>query len=100
MLDALIGQFWLASSLHLPTVEIAPSLMETFGGGMISERERQVAWLILRGNTTPEVAQELGITSGTVKNHRKRLYAKLNINSQAELFRQFMLFQHRESQLP
>ncbi|WP_355662369.1 helix-turn-helix transcriptional regulator [Halomonas salifodinae] len=95
LLEALIRQFWLASSLHLPTPDESPSLLHSFGQEVLSERERQVAWLILRGHTGPEIATELGITPGTVKNHRKRLYAKLNIGSQAELFRQFMLFQHR-----
>ncbi len=97
LLEALIHQFWLASSLHLPTPDEAPSLLHSFGHDVLSERERQVAWLILRGHTGPEIASNLGITAGTVKNHRKRLYAKLNINSQAELFRQFMLFQHQET---
>ncbi|MFG6178112.1 LuxR C-terminal-related transcriptional regulator [Halomonas sp. THAF12] len=97
LLEALIRQFWLASSLHLPTLHESPTLLESFGQDCLSERERQVAWLILRGHTGPEMARELGITLGTLKNHRKRLYAKLNIGSQAELFRQFMLFQHRET---
>ena len=97
LLQALIRQFWLASSLHLPGPDESPSLLHSFGQKVLSERERQVAWLILRGHTGPEIATELDITTGTVKNHRKRLYAKLNIGSQAELFRQFMLFQHREA---
>lgn len=94
LLEALIRQFWLASSLHLASPDETPSLLQSFGQEVLSERERQVAWLILRGHTGPEIAAALGITPGTVKNHRKRLYAKLNIGSQAELFRQFMLFQH------
>lgn len=98
LLESLICQFWLASSLHLPSPHESPTLLASFGQESLSERERQVAWLILRGHTGPEMARALGITLGTVKNHRKRLYAKLNIGSQAELFRQFMLFQHRESQ--
>ena len=96
LLDALIRQFWLVSSLHLSAQEEAPSLLQDFGKDVLSEREREVAWLILRGHGSPEIAQELGITQGTVKNHRKRLYARLNISSQAELFRQFMLFQQRK----
>lgn len=95
LLNALIRQFWLASSLHLSTQDETPTLLQDFGKDVLSEREREVAWLILRGHSSPEIAQELGITPGTVKNHRKRLYARLNISSQAELFRQFMLFQQQ-----
>nr|WP_163501834.1 helix-turn-helix transcriptional regulator [Halomonas socia] len=94
LLESLIGQFWLASSLHLPSVDDqAPSQLHDFGRDVLSDRERDVAWLILRGYSSPEIARQLGITQGTVKNHRKRLYSRLNISSQGELFRQFMLFQ-------
>ncbi|MBD3896714.1 LuxR family transcriptional regulator [Halomonas sp. ML-15] len=94
LLESLIGQFWLASSLHMPNDDDqAPSQLQDFGRDVLSDREREVAWLILRGHSSPEIARQLGITQGTVKNHRKRLYTRLNISSQAELFRQFMLFQ-------
>ncbi|MBN8410928.1 LuxR C-terminal-related transcriptional regulator [Halomonas denitrificans] len=95
LLESLVRQFWLVSSLHLPREEQTPSLLASFGQDRLSERERETAWLILRGHTSPEIASKMGISTGTVKNHRKRLYAKLNISSQAELFRQFMLFQHQ-----
>lgn len=95
LLNALVRQFWIASSLHLPTQDEPPALLQDFGKEVLSEREREVAWLILRGHSFREIAQALGIAPGTVKNHRKRLYARLNINSQGELFRQFMLFQQR-----
>ena len=35
-------------------------------------------------------AQELGISPETVRMHRKNLYLKLDINSQSELFAQFI----------
>ncbi|WP_027966950.1 helix-turn-helix transcriptional regulator [Halomonas halocynthiae] len=96
LLNSLIHQFWLASSLNIPATEEKPILLKHFGQGKLSDRERETAWLILRGYTGPEMAKSMNITLGTVKNHRKRLYSKLNISSQAELFRQFMLFQHSE----
>lgn len=46
--------------------------------------------LILAGKGTPYIAQALFISPGTVKNHRKNIYQKLNINSQAELFNLLM----------
>lgn len=96
VLAALTRQFWMASSLYVARHDETPSLLESFGKECLSERERETAMLILRGNTTPEIASLMGIAPGTVKNHRKRIYAKLNISSQAELFRQFMLFQRQE----
>ncbi len=49
-----------------------------------------VTQLILRGHSTHSVSALLGIAEGTVKNHRKSIYAKLNIASQQELFSLFL----------
>lgn len=53
----------------------------------ISQRESQVAALILQGHSNHSIAANLGIALGTVKVLRKRLYAKLSISSQNELYR-------------
>lgn len=49
-----------------------------------------MAGLLLQGLDTEAIAGALGIGSGTVKNHRKHLYAKLNLHSRAELFSFFL----------
>jgi DNA-binding CsgD family transcriptional regulator len=58
----------------------------------LSARERELATLILAGHPSATIAERLGITPGTVKNHRRRIYAKLDITTERELFLQF--FQH------
>ncbi len=55
----------------------------------LTRREHQIAGEILRGYTTTAIAMRLGISTGTVKVHRKHLYRKLGISSQAELFTRF-----------
>lgn len=55
--------------------------------------ERELVQLILAGHPTANIAERLGITVGTVKNHRRRIYEKLDITTERELFLQ--LFQHR-----
>lgn len=59
----------------------------------LSLRERQLVQLILAGHPTATISARLGITVGTVKNHRRRIYEKLDITTERELFLQF--FQHR-----
>lgn len=59
----------------------------------LSLRERELVQLILAGHPTANIAGRLGITVGTVKNHRRRIYEKLDITTERELFLQF--FQHR-----
>lgn len=49
--------------------------------------------MILAGHPTANIAERLGITVGTVKNHRRRIYEKLDITTERELFLQF--FQHQ-----
>lgn len=55
----------------------------------LSARERQLVTLILAGHPTAAIAKRLGITVGTAKNHRRRIYEKLDITTERELFLQF-----------
>ena len=57
---------------------------------MLTRREREVIELVLLGHSTRLVAEKLGISTETVKLHRKHAYAKLDISSQAELFYLFV----------
>ena len=59
----------------------------------LSQRERQLVQLVLAGHPTANIAARLGIAVGTVKNHRRRIYEKLDITTERELFLQF--FQNR-----
>jgi DNA-binding CsgD family transcriptional regulator len=45
---------------------------------------------VLRGHSSEAIGDALGIASGTVKIHRKNIYAKLGIGSQAELISMFL----------
>jgi LuxR family maltose regulon positive regulatory protein len=50
----------------------------------LSEREMEVMQLISEGDTNAEIAQSLHITTGTVKNHIKNIYSKLNVHNRAQ----------------
>lgn len=58
----------------------------------LSARERELVQLVLAGHPTADIARRLGIAVGTAKNHRRRIYEKLDITTERELFVQF--FQH------
>ncbi|HEX7072445.1 MAG TPA: helix-turn-helix transcriptional regulator [Hyphomicrobiaceae bacterium] len=66
------------------------SAFAEFGKRVLSRREMEVATLILRGHSSLSIGNILDISAGTVKIHRKNIYAKLNISSQAELFHRFL----------
>lgn len=63
---------------------------DTFGCQVLTDREREVAQMILRGHSVKSTAIELGISPETVRMHRKNLYLKLAIKSQSELFACFI----------
>lgn len=52
----------------------------------LSPRELDIIDMILRGHSTDSIAANLHLTRGTVKNYRRRLYRKLDISSERELF--------------
>ena len=60
--------------------------MEALHGIRLSQRQAEVALLILRGHSTASIGLRLGLSPQTVKVFRKQLYAKCNLTSQAELF--------------
>lgn len=64
--------------------------MERFGAGVLTEREREIAILVLKGHSTRSISDVIGVAEGTVKIHRKNFYRKLGISSQSELFSAFL----------
>lgn len=72
-----------------PADAIEPVLVR-FLPGLLSPRERSVVELVLRGHSSASIGVRLGISEGTVKNHRKHIHAKLGISGQAELFALFV----------
>jgi DNA-binding CsgD family transcriptional regulator len=63
--------------------------LEFFGASLLTEKEKRVVNLMLRGHSSKSCARELGISPTTERVHRRNIYAKLNISSQAELFTRF-----------
>lgn len=63
---------------------------ERFGTSVLSDREAEIVRLILKGHSSKSVARVLGNSPETIKVHRKRIHAKLNITSQGELFSIFL----------
>ena len=63
---------------------------ENFGDGLLTEREREISKLLLRGHSTKSVARKLDIAPGTVMVHKRNVFGKLGITSQYELFSRFI----------
>ena len=63
---------------------------ESFGQNELTPRECEIVRMVLRGHSSESIGRHCGITTGTVKIHRKNIYAKLGISSQSELFSLFI----------
>jgi DNA-binding CsgD family transcriptional regulator len=59
---------------------------DQFGANVLTDRERQISQLLLRGHSSKAAARLLEIAPGTVMVHKRNLFAKLGISSQYELF--------------
>lgn len=62
--------------------------------GQLTERESEIAALLLKGRTYKMIADELHLSQNTVKTHIKNIYSKLNIQSKMELVNLMMEKEH------
>lgn len=58
----------------------------------LTPRERDIVGLILLGYPTARIATRLKLSVNTIKNHKKRMYHKLDITTERELFLGFVNF--------
>lgn len=66
----------------------------------LTRRETEITTLTLAGEPTVRIAKSLGVSEGTIRNHRYRIYNKLDITTERELFREFFIFLSRPSEKP
>ena len=61
-----------------------------FGRSVLTGREFEILQLLLHGRSIEFIARSLSIAMSTIKVHRKHIYSKLGISSQAEMFTLFL----------
>jgi predicted ATPase/DNA-binding CsgD family transcriptional regulator len=62
-----------------------PRRRPAFGWPSLTPAERDVADLVARGLTNPEIAARLGVSAGTIKDHVSSVLRKLGVRTRAEL---------------
>lgn len=63
----------------------ASSVRDSFARARLTAREAEVALLALKGLSSPEIAQVLGMSDKTVRQHLSRVYEKHGVASRGEL---------------
>jgi DNA-binding NarL/FixJ family response regulator len=53
------------------------------GVGTLTDREKQVAYLVAEGQTNRQIARQLQVTEKTVEMHLSKIFAKLGVSSRA-----------------
>ena len=79
------GHVYLSEFSGLSAQEQTGQIERAARFGKLSERESQVAYLLLQGKTYRTIAGELSISESTVKYYVKNIYSKFGIQSRAEL---------------
>lgn len=79
------GESWLSPKVAAKVMKKALGKEEAEEEAIpLTERELEVLWLVAKGWSNREIAKELFISEGTVKNHVTSIYAKLGVHSRAE----------------
>jgi len=66
--------------------------MKTIQFTKLSSRELEVLELISFGNSSRDIAQELYLSTETIRTYRKKIISKMNARNAADLIR--LAFQH------
>lgn len=59
-------------------------------GPNLTPRQREVMVLLTSGLTRREIAEELGVSTETVKNHLSHIYLQLNVRNRVEAINAFL----------
>ncbi len=70
--------------------EAIEAAFATFAAERLTRQQQRIVQLVLRGHSNASVARNLGISEGTVKNHRHAIYDRLGVGTQSELFALFV----------
>lgn len=93
--SAVFHKHWQLVGQNLTRQTSRPSLddsFDDFGADLLTSREQEVVKLVLTGHSSESISLRLGTSVATIKSHRRNIYAKMDIGSQAELFSLFIRF--------
>ena len=72
------------AGLRVIPASVAKNLAARTPNSALTDRERDVLGLIVKGQSNKEIAAELGITEGTVKCHVNVILSRLGVNDRTE----------------
>lgn len=82
--------FYESGAKSKPPAVLGMAIKEFIALHNLTPRQSDIMGLTLRGHPSAEIARKLGLTEGTVRNHRKEIYAKLDVTTEREIFAMLM----------
>lgn len=63
--------------------------------GLLSDRETEVARMLVSGVSQTKIAEKLNLHTSTVGTHKYRIFEKLSVSNLAELIEKYRVYEHR-----
>jgi DNA-binding CsgD family transcriptional regulator len=63
-------------------------------GDPLTPRELEILSLLAAGHSTPDIAEQLGITPGTIKTHLTSVYKKIGAKNRVQAARHYLDHHH------
>lgn len=80
------GEYWIGRDSVAELVDaLRRSAKAEEPGSTLSQRERDIVSAVLKGASNKDIAWQLGLGEQTVKNHLRRIFAKLRVANRVEL---------------
>ncbi|MBP1995543.1 response regulator [Paenibacillus eucommiae] len=96
--DAAAGQFVLQGVIAEKLAARLARKEHEYEGSMgemrLTDREDEVSRLVMKGLSNKEIAEDLQISEGTVRNYVSTIYSKLEVNNRAEAIVRLLRKQH------
>ena len=72
-------------SARLAVLGVDTPLADHVAPPQLTERQREIAWLVARGCTNAEIARMVGCSASTVKQQLSHLLARFDVSNRTEL---------------
>lgn len=80
----LVLGIWLARRVYQQNTVDGDNSLKILDSADFSEREQEVLLFLCHGYTNKEIAEQLQITTNTVKSHLKNIYGKLEVTNRTQ----------------
>ena len=80
------GEYWIGRDNVADLVDaLRKSAMPDETSSSLSQREKEIVNAVLKGASNKDIAWQLGLGEQTIKNHLRRIFAKLHVANRVEL---------------